>query len=141
MKIITEFKEFAMKGNVLDMAIGIILGGAFGKIVSSLVTDILMPPLGLLIGGVDFSDLRVTLKHEVLNAVGTIISPAVSINYGKFIQSAIDFTLVALAIFILIKGINRLRRKSTEPAEVVAPPVPTKQEVLLTEIRDILNKK
>lgn len=141
MKIITEFKEFAMKGNVLDMAIGIILGGAFGKIVSSLVTDVLMPPLGLLIGGVDFSDLRITLKHEVLNAAGAIISPAVSINYGKFVQSAIDFTLVALAIFILIKGINRLRRKSAEPAEAAAPPVPTNQEVLLTEIRDILSKK
>ncbi len=141
MKIITEFKEFAMKGNVLDMAIGIILGGAFGKIVSSLVTDVLMPPLGLLIGGVDFSDLRITLKHEVLNAAGAILSPAVSINYGKFVQSAIDFTLVALAIFILIKGINRLRKKSAEPAEAAVPPAPTKQEVLLTEIRDILGKK
>ena len=141
MKFFKEFKEFAMKGNVLDMAIGIILGGAFGKIVSSLVTDVLMPPLGLVIGGVDFSELKITIKQQVLDVGGKLLSPAVAINYGKFIQTAIDFTLVALSIFIVIQAMNRLRKKGEVPAVTAAPPAPTVEEKLLTEIRDILNKK
>ncbi|MHC8297777.1 large-conductance mechanosensitive channel protein MscL [Pseudomonas sp. ZS1P83] len=130
MGVITEFKAFAVKGNVVDMAVGIIIGAAFGKIVSSFVGDVVMPPIGLLIGGVDFSDLAITLKA----ADGDI--PAVMVAYGKFIQSMIDFIIVAFAIFMGVKAINRLKR-----AEAVAPtlpPVPTKEEELLEEIRDLL---
>ncbi len=132
MKIIQEFKTFAMRGNVVDMAVGIIIGAAFGKIVSSLVADVVMPPIGLLIGGVDFSNLAITLK----SASGSI--PAVSLNYGKFIQSVFDFLIVALAVFVLIKLMNALQRKEKEEPE---PPAPPKQEVLLEEIRDILRQK
>jgi len=139
MKVLSEFRDFAMKGNVIDLAVGIIMGGAFGKIISSLVSDVLMPPLGLLIGGVDFTDLRITLKHQILDATGKIINPGVSLNYGKFLQSAIDFTLVALAIFMLIQAINRIKRKQTiaeaQPADA------SKEEGLLMEIRDILKTK
>ena len=139
MNVLKEFRDFAMKGNVIDLAIGIIMGGAFGKIISSLVTDVLMPPLGILIGGVNFTDLRITLKHQILDATGLIINPAVSLNYGKFLQSAIDFTLVALAIFMLIQAINRLKRK--QAVSEVAPNEPTREESLLGEIRDILKSK
>lgn len=139
MRILKEFRDFAMKGNVIDLAIGIILGGAFGKIVSSLVTDVLMPPLGLLIGGVDFTDLRIPLKHQIVDTAGKIVNPGVTLNYGKFLQSAVDFTLVALAIFMLIQAINRLKRNQVVAA---APPAgPSKEEGLLTEIRDILKSK
>jgi len=132
MSMMKEFREFAMRGNVVDMAVGIIIGGAFGKIVSSLVNDVIMPPIGLLIGGVDFSSLTLTLK----NAAGDI--PAVTVNYGMFINTVIDFVIIAFAIFMVIKGMNRLKRKEEEaPA---APPAPPKQEVLLTEIRDLLKK-
>ena len=126
-----EFKEFAVKGNAIDMAVGIIIGAAFGKIVSSLVADIVMPPLGLIIGGVDFSNLAVTLKA----AQGDI--PAVTWNYGKFIQTVFDFTIVALAVFMMVKGINSLKRKAEEDPTVEPP----RQEVLLEEIRDILKNK
>ncbi|UCF65961.1 MAG: large-conductance mechanosensitive channel protein MscL [bacterium] len=130
--MIKEFREFAMRGNVVDMAVGIIIGGAFGKIVSSLVNDVIMPPIGLLIGGVDFSNLSLTLK----DAAGDI--PAVTVNYGMFINTVLDFVIIAFAIFMVIKGMNRLKRKQEEaPA---APPAPPKQEVLLTEIRDLLKK-
>lgn len=132
MSMIKEFREFAMRGNVVDMAVGIIIGGAFGKIVSSLVNDVIMPPIGLLIGGVDFSNLSLTLK----DAAGDI--PAVTVNYGMFINTVLDFVIIAFAIFMVIKGMNRLKRKQEEaPA---APPAPPKQEVLLTEIRDLLKK-
>ncbi|MBW1658983.1 MAG: large-conductance mechanosensitive channel protein MscL [Deltaproteobacteria bacterium] len=128
-----EFKEFAMKGNVVDMAVGIVIGAAFGKIVSSFVKDVLMPPIGMLMGGVNFSDLSFVLKE----AVGK--SPAVVVKYGIFIQTVIDFVIVAFAIFMLIKGINAMKRKEEEaPA---APPEPPKEEILLTEIRDILKEK
>ncbi len=138
MKVLKEFRDFAMKGNVIDLAVGIILGGAFGRIVSSLVTDVLMPPIGLLIGGVDFSELRITMKHQVIDAAGKIISQGVSLNYGKFVQSALDFTLVAFAIFMLIQAINRLKRNQAAiPAPLVGP---TKEEELLSEIRDLLKK-
>ena len=130
MSIVKEFKEFAVKGNVVDMAVGIIIGAAFGKIVSSLVADVVMPPIGLLLSGVDFSDLAITLKAA---AEGT---PAVVISYGKFLQTAVDFLLVAAAVFLLVKGINRVRRTAEQAPP--APPVPSSEEVLLTEIRDLL---
>jgi len=129
MSMIQEFKSFAMKGNVADMAVGIIIGAAFGKIVSSLVNDVIMPPLGLLIGGVDFSSLGVTLRSA---AEGT---PATILKYGVFINTVVDFIIVALAIFLLVRGMNALRQKQEVPA---APPAPSKQEVLLGEIRDLL---
>ena len=130
MGVISEFKAFAVKGNVVDMAVGIIIGAAVGKIVSSFVGDVIMPPLGLLIGGVDFSDLAVTLK------AGEGTTPAVMLAYGKFIQSVIDFIIVAFAIFMGVKAINRLKRE--EAVAPTVPPVPTKEEVLLGEIRDLL---
>jgi len=131
--MIQEFKTFAMRGNVVDMAIGIIIGGAFGKIVSSFVADVIMPPIGLLIGGVDFSNLAIVLKQ----AVGD--TPAVTLSYGKFIQSIVDFVIIAFAIFMVIKAMNTLQKKQEEaPAP---PPAPTPEENLLTEIRDILKKK
>jgi large conductance mechanosensitive channel len=130
MGVISEFKAFAVKGNVVDLAVGIIIGAAFGKIVSSFVGDVIMPPIGLLIGGVDFSDLAITLKA----ANGDI--PAVLLAYGKFIQSIIDFIIVAFAIFMAVKVINRMKRE--EAAAPTLPPVPTKEEELLGEIRDLL---
>jgi large conductance mechanosensitive channel len=133
MGMMKEFKEFAVKGNVIDMAVGIIIGAAFGKIVSSFVADVIMPPIGLLVGGIDFSNLAITLKE----ATGDI--PAVVIGYGKFIQTAVDFTIIAFAIFIAIKGINSLKRKEEEAPQ--APPEPSTQEVLLTEIRDLLKNR
>ncbi|QRG79508.1 large-conductance mechanosensitive channel protein MscL [Citrobacter sp. R56] len=132
MSIIKEFREFAMRGNVVDLAVGVIIGAAFGKIVSSLVADIIMPPLGLLIGGIDFKQFAVTLRA----AQGDI--PAVVMHYGVFIQNIIDFVIVAFAIFMAIKLINQLNRKKEEPA---AAPAPTKEEVLLTEIRDLLKEQ
>jgi large conductance mechanosensitive channel len=132
MKLIDEFKTFAMKGNVVDMAVGIIIGAAFGKIVSSLVGDIIMPPLGLLIGGVNFTDLNVILK------AATDAHPAVTWNYGNFLQVCFDFLIVALAVFMVIKAINSAKKK--EDAAPAAPPAPSKQETLLSEIRDLLKK-
>ncbi len=133
MGLLKEFKEFAVRGNVVDMAVGIVIGAAFGKIVSSFVADVLMPPIGLLIGGVDFTGLSLTLKE----AAGK--SPAVVLHYGKFIQSVVDFTIIAFAIFMVIKAMNTLQKKKEEaPAE---PPKPSNEEVLLTEIRDILKQK
>ena len=134
MSILHEFKTFAIKGNVVDMAVGVIIGAAFGKIVSSLVADVVSPPLGILIGGVDFSHLVLTLKH----AAGT--SPAVTLNYGKFIQALVDFTIIALVIFMIVKGINTLRRLEEEADADAAPPPPPAQEVLLGEIRDLLKE-
>jgi large conductance mechanosensitive channel len=132
MKIVNEFKAFAMRGNVIDMAVGIIIGAAFGKIVSSVVNDIIMPPIGWLIGGVNFSDLKLTIKAATTDA------PGVTINYGNFLQVCFDFLIVAFVIFMLIKAINSAKKKQEEaPA---APPAPSKQEVLLSEIRDLLKK-
>ncbi|MGX5220858.1 MULTISPECIES: large-conductance mechanosensitive channel protein MscL [Pseudomonas] len=133
MSIISEFKAFAVKGNVVDMAVGIIIGAAFGKIVASFVGDLIMPVLGVMIGGVDFTDLVVVLKA----AQGDI--PAVTMNYGKFIQTLVDFLIVAFAIFMAIKVMNSLKRK--EEAAPAAPPAPTQEQVLLTEIRDLLKNK
>ncbi len=132
MKIIQEFKEFAVKGNVVDMAVGIIIGAAFGKIVSSFVSDVIMPPLGLAVGGMDFTKLAVTLKAAVGDAA------AVTLNYGKFIQSVVDFTIVAFAIFMGVKAINALKRKEAEAPKAAEPPA---QERLLAEIRDLLKSR
>jgi len=129
MSVVKEFKEFAMKGNVVDMAVGIIIGAAFGKIVTSVVGDVIMPPIGLLIGGVDFSDLVLTLKP----AEGA--APAVVIAYGKFIQTVLDFTIVAFAIFSMVKIMNKIKAKDVPVA------APTKEQLLLTEIRDLLRDK
>ena len=133
MGLIQEFKLFAVRGNVIDMAVGIIIGAAFGKIVSSLVEDVIMPPIGLAIGGVDFSDLAVTMKA----ASGGV--PAVMLKYGKFVQTVLDFSIIAFAIFILVKGVNALKRK--EDAAPSVPAGPSKEEILLSEIRDILKSK
>ncbi len=137
MGMLQEFKEFAMKGNVVDMAVGVIIGGAFGKIVSSLVADVIMPPIGVLLGGVNFSDLAVTIQEASKTAEGVVV-PAVVIGYGKFIQTILDFTIVAAAIFLMIKILSSFKKKAE--AEPEAPPVPTNQEVLLGEIRDLLKK-
>jgi large conductance mechanosensitive channel len=141
MKIVQEFKEFAMKGNVVDMAIGIIIGAAFGKIVSSLVNDVLMPPLGLLIGGVDFTDLKITLKAAGIDQMGKAI-PAVTLNWGSFVQAAFDFLIVAFVIFMMIKAMNRMKKKQVEAVAPAppAPSVPGAEELLLSEIRDLLKK-
>ncbi|PJG86133.1 large-conductance mechanosensitive channel protein MscL [Conservatibacter flavescens] len=133
MSFMKEFREFAMRGNVVDMAVGVIIGGAFGKIVSSLVADVVMPVLGLFTGGVDFKDLKIVLAE----AVGE--TPAVTLNYGMFIQNVFDFIIIAFAIFMMIKGLNKLKRE--QPAEEEAPEEPTAEEKLLTEIRDLLKNK
>jgi len=133
MSMMTEFKAFAMRGNVMDMAVGIIIGAAFGKIVSSFVGDVLMPPLGLVLGGVDFSDLTVTLKE----ASGEVA--AVTLNYGMFIQTVVDFLIIAFAIFMVIKAMNSLKKKEEE--KPAAPPAPSAQETLLAEIRDLLKSR
>ncbi len=143
MSFIKEFREFALKGNVVDMAVGVIIGGAFGKIVASLVADIIMPPIGLLVGGADFTELKWVLKPSQLNEAGEEIAAAVSLNYGKFIQVTVDFIILALAIFMMVRLMNRLKRKkeaevAPAPAE---PPAPTKEEVLLGEIRDLLKQR
>lgn len=138
MKIVQEFREFAMKGNVVDMAVGIIIGAAFGKIVSSLVNDVIMPPLGLLIGGVDFTELKIILKEAALDPAGNAIS-AVTLNYGTFVQTTFDFLIVAFAIFMMIKAMNNMKKKQAG-APAPAPPAPSKEETLLTEIRDLLKK-
>lgn len=132
MSMMKEFKDFAVKGNVVDMAVGIVIGAAFGKIVSALVAGVLMPPIGVLLGGVDFSDLAYVIKEAAGEA------PAVAISYGKFLQTIIDFTIIAFAIFMVVKGINSMKKK--EEAAPKVPPKPTNEEVLLTEIRDLLKK-
>ena len=136
-KFIQEFKEFAVKGNAVDMAVGVIIGGAFGKIVSSIVDDIIMPPIGWLIGGVNFSDLKFTLPRVEIPGVEQM--PAATINYGNFIQTLIDFIIIAFCVFLLVKGINILTRKKKE--EPKPAPEPSNEEKLLTEIRDLLKEK
>jgi len=133
MGMLNEFKEFAVKGNVVDMAVGIIMGAAFGRIVSSLVGDVVMPPIGVLLGGVDFTNLVFTVKAATAN------TPAVVLSYGRFIQTVVDFTIVAFAIFVSIKAINSVKRKEEE--KLKAAPVPSQEEVLLSEIRDLLKAR
>ena len=138
-KFINEFKEFAVKGNAVDMAVGVIIGGAFGKIVTSIVNDIIMPPIGYIIGGVNFSDLKYELPKVVVQ--GVELAPA-TINYGTFIQTILDFIIVAFCVFMMVKGINRLsRKKAEEPAAPAPEPAPSAEEKLLEEIRDLLKNK
>lgn len=139
MGFIKDFKEFAVKGNAIDMAVGVIVGGAFGKIVSSLVDDIIMPPIGWLIGGVNFSDLKVTLPAEKI--IDGVQMQEATINYGSFIQTLIDFIIIALCVFLLVKGIMKFTKKKEETPAPPAPAEPTNEEKLLTEIRDLLAKK
>jgi large conductance mechanosensitive channel len=133
MSLIKEFREFAVKGNVVDMAVGVIIGAAFGKIVSSLVADVIMPPLGLLIGGIDFSHFQMVLRDSVDK------TPPVALKYGVFLQAIFDFLIIAVAVFLLIKIVNRLRRQ--QEAAPPPPPEPPKQELLLAEIRDLLKSQ
>lgn len=132
MSMMKEFKDFAMKGNVVDMAVGIVVGGAFGKIVSSFVANVVMPPIGLMMGGVSFTDLKVVLQE----AVGE--QAAVTLNYGVFVQSVVDFIIIAFAIFMVVRAMNNMKKK--EEAAPASPPAPSKEEVLLGEIRDLLKK-
>ena len=147
MGFLSDFKAFAMKGNVVDMAVGVIIGGAFGKIVTSVVNDIIMPPIGLLVGGENFTDLKWIMKPEVLAEDGTVETAAVTLNYGNFLQQTFDFLIIAFSIFIMIKVITRLtekRKKEEEAAPAPAPapvPEPSAEEKLLTEIRDLLKEK
>lgn len=136
MNLLKDFKEFAMRGNVIDLAVGVIIGGAFGKIVASLVADIIMPPIGLLVGGVNFTDLKWEMKAAEM--VDGVQKAAVTLNYGSFLQVTFDFIIVAFAIFLFINGLNRLNKKKA--ATEVAPSAPSNQEKLLTEIRDLLKK-
>ena len=136
-QFIQEFKKFAMRGNVIDMAVGIIIGGAFGKIVSSIVNDLVMPSIGLVIGGVNFKDLKIVLKEAVMEG-DQVISPAVSINYGNFLQTTFDFLIIAFAIFMLGKAVNRLTKKKENEVKTTSPPADIQ---LLTEIRDLLKEK
>lgn len=140
MGFVSEFRDFAVKGNVMDMAVGVIIGGAFGKIVASVVADVIMPPIGLLTGGVNFTDIKISLKDAVVDQSGKILAQPVTINIGNFLQTMVDFTIVAFAIFLLIKALNALKRRVV--AETPAPPAePPRQEVLLSEIRDLLKQK
>ncbi|MGY1528990.1 large-conductance mechanosensitive channel protein MscL [Luteimonas sp. A649] len=136
MGMMSEFKEFAMRGNVIDLAVGVVIGAAFGRIVTVLVDNVIMPPIGLLIGGVDFSELVITLKAATVDAAGKAV-PAVVIGYGEFINALIQFTIVAFAIFMVVKAINRLNRK---PEEAPVPEAPSEDVLLLREIRDSLKK-
>lgn len=138
---IKDFKEFAMRGNVVDMAVGVVIGAAFGKIVSSLVDDIIMPLVGVLTGGMNFTDYKLIIKQEVTDAAGTVVEPLVSINWGTWIQTIVNFLIVAFCIFVMIRFMAKLHKQEkveeTTPTEPIAPE-PTKEETLLTEIRDIL---
>lgn len=138
MGMLNEFKAFAMRGNVVDLAVGVIIGGAFGKIVSSVVNDIIMPPIGLAVGGVDFKDLKLVIKDAGVDEAGAAIAE-VAIGYGNFIQTVFDFTIVAFCIFMLIRGMNSMK-KQEEAAPAPPPPGPTRDQELLTEIRDLLRK-
>lgn len=134
-----EFKAFAMKGNVIDLAVGVIIGGAFGKIVSSLVADIVMPAIGIFLGGVNFKELKWVIKEATYSANGKVLTPASTLNYGNFLQSTFDFIIIAFAIFLFIKFMTKLSKQKEETPP--APPAQSKEESLLTEIRDILKEK
>lgn len=140
--IIQEFKKFAIRGNVVDMAVGVIIGGAFGKIVSSIVGDLIMPTIGAIVGGINLTDLKITVKQAIMNG-DQVVSPAVTINYGNFLQTTLDFLIIAVAVFLLVKAINTLNRKKEETtkAPAAAPAAPPADIQLLTEIRDLLKEK
>ena len=141
-KFFNEFKEFAMRGNVVDMAVGVIIGAAFGKIISSLVDDIIMPLVGVATGGMNFTDYKFVIQKAVIDGTTQeILKPEVTLNWGTWIQTIVDFLIVAFCIFIAIKAINQMKRKNTEPEPAPAPAEPTKEEVLLTEIRDLLKNQ
>lgn len=141
MPFIKEFKEFAMRGNVIDMAVGVVIGAAFGKIISSLVDDIIMPLVGVATGGMNFTDYKWVIQQAVVDgATKEVLKPEVTLNWGTWIQTVVDFIIVAFCIFVAIKAINQLKRKKEEEPELAAAPEPTKEEVLLTEIRDILKQ-
>jgi large conductance mechanosensitive channel len=139
MSLLSEFKTFAMRGNVVDLAVGVVIGAAFGKIVAALVDGLIMPVIGLLVGGVNFKDLAIVLKDAQLAADGSVAAAAVTLNYGAFLQTVFDFTIIAFAIFMVIKAMNRLKRK--EEAAPAAPPAPSNEEKLLAEIRDLLKAR
>ena len=145
--LLQDFKAFAMKGNVVDMAVGVIIGGAFGKIVTSVVNDIIMPPIGLLVGGMDFKDLKYVMQEAVpekLNEAGEVIEaavPEVTLNYGNFLQQTFDFIIIAFSIFLFISMIKKMAEKKKAEEAPAAPPAPSKEEILLTEIRDLLKNK
>ncbi|MEI6886161.1 MAG: large-conductance mechanosensitive channel protein MscL [Bacteroidota bacterium] len=142
MSMLKEFKDFAMKGNVIDLAVGIIIGAAFGKIVSSVVTDVIMPPIGLLVGGINFTDIKITMKDAITDpATGKIIKDAVTLKVGNFIQTLVDFTIVAFSVFLMVKGLNSLSRKKAQETAPPPPPPITKDQELLAEIRDLLKSK
>ena len=142
MSIIKEFKEFAMRGNVIDMAVGVVIGAAFGKIISSLVDDIIMPLVGVATGGMNFTDYKFVIQKAVIDGTTQeILKPEVTLNWGTWIQTIVDVLIVAFCIFIAIKAINQMKRKNTEPEPAPAPAEPTKEEVLLTEIRDLLKNQ
>lgn len=138
MSFISEFKQFAMRGNVVDLAVAVVVGGAFGKVVSSLVSDIIMPPIGLLLGGVSFSNLQIVIKQAVMDG-DKVVHEAVAIRYGTFLETIIDFVIIAFAIFSVIKAMAMFKKK--QEAVPAPPPAPTKEETLLTEIRDILKSE
>ena len=138
--LLAEFKEFVMRGNVVDMAVGVIVGASFGKITTSLVNDVFMPLIGWLVGDMDLSALNITLRQAVMDGE-TVVSEAVVVGIGTFLATIIDFLLVALVVFLFVKAVNRLRRKPAEDETPPAPPEPTKEEILLTEIRDLLKTK
>ncbi len=140
MAIGKELKDFMMRGNVVDMAVGVVVGGAFGQIVTSLVNDVIMPPIGYILNGVDFSQLKYVIKQATVDAAGTEVAE-VSINYGNFIQTFINFIIIATVIFFVIKGINMLHKKKEDTPAPEAPPAPSKEESLLAEIRDLLKDK
>lgn len=141
MKILKEFKEFSLKGNMVDLAVGIIIGAAFGKIIASLVADIIMPPIGLLLGGVNFTELQIIMKDAVTDPVTGQETAAVAWRYGNFLQALVDFLIIAFSVFIMVKGIMGMKKKEAEaPAASPPPPAPTKDQELLTEIRDLLKK-
>ena len=139
MALKNELKEFLLRGNVVDMAVGIVIGGAFGKIVTSFVNDILMPPISMLLGNTKFTELKYVFKEAVMSG-DEVVNPAITWNYGNFIQVIIDFLIIGISIFFVIKAINKMKRKKEEEPAVATPPEPTKEESLLTEIRDLLKK-
>lgn len=146
MGFVKEFRDFAVKGNVLDMAVGIIIGGAFGKIVSSFVSDVVMPPIGFLLGGVDFKDLKVVIKDAqpaIMEGASQISAATteVALNYGSFINTIIDFTIIAFAVFLMVKAVNYAKKKEEQKPIAVEDPKPSNQEILLSEIRDLLKNK
>ncbi len=141
MGLLKEYKDFISKGNVVDLAVGVVIGGAFGRIISSLVTDIIMPPIGVMIGGVDFKELKYVLKEGVADAEGVVTEAAVSINYGMFAQNVLEFFIIAFAIFMVVRSINSMKKKEkAAPAAPAAPPAPSAEATLLAEIRDLLKK-